>query len=463
MNLAFWGAARTVTGSKYLLEHDRVRLLIDYGMFQERDVLDRNWAMPARPPASIGAILLTHGHLDHCGLIPRLVKQGFQGRIYGTPATLEIAEVVMLDSAHIQEEDAEHKQNRHRREGRKPAFPEAPLYTAEDARRVPALFVPVAPGEPVEVAPGVRATWRLTGHILGACAIRVENAAGSVLFSGDVGRWSRPVLPDPVPAVDADHVVVESTYGDRVHDPDADQAASLAAVINETRKAGGHIVIPAFAVERSHEILFLLDRIIQEKRIAPIKVFVDSPAAVDVTRIYQRHPEYMNAESATMVQGDHSPFAFPGLELTRGSEESKRLNSLREPAVIMAGSGMCTGGRIKFHLAHNLPRPESTVLFVGYQGVGTLGRQLVEKAPEVRIHGVTVPVRARIAELPGSSGHGDRNDLLRWLGGLTKPPRRVFVTHGEAKTAEGFAETLRTAKGFDAIAPTYLSEIKLDR
>lgn len=457
MRLTFLGAARSVTGSRYLVETDRANVLVDCGMFQERDLLGRNWDPPAFDPRTLDALILTHAHLDHCGLIPRLAKAGFKGPIYCTQSTAEIAQIVMEDSGHIQEEDAEKKQRRHEKQNRKGNYPAVPLYTGEDARRVKPLFRPVLMGEPVPVAPGLLARFTPAGHILGACSVRIEPEDGKgrkILFSGDVGRWDRPILVDPAAPPQAEIVVVESTYGDRLHDDPLTIPDQFASVITSTVKAGGNVVIPSFAVERSHEVLYFLNELLLFNKISRVPVFLDSPSAVNVTEVFKAHADEMDEETRKRIDDGQSPFDFPGLRLTRRVEESKAINSVKG-AVIIAGSGMCTGGRVKHHLLHNLPRPESTVLFVGHQSVGTPGRQIVDGASEVRLLGEMVPIRSKVTRIEGFSGHADKHELMRWLNLLPKAPERVFVTHGEARVADGFAAHLAESKGWPAEAPDY--------
>ncbi len=444
-----------MTGSRYLLETASARILVDCGMFQERELQPRNW-LPFDPPArDISAVLLTHAHLDHCGLLPRLVKEGFNGKIHCTPPTAEIAQIVMEDSGHIQEEDVRKKELRHTEQGRKSPHPYAPLYTADDARAVKPRMQPAPPGTRVAVAPGVWATWTPVGHILGACSILVEADGARILWSGDIGRWSRPILPDPTPAVAADWIMTESTYGDKVHEPTDTVEDMLERIIKQALQGGGNVVIPAFAVERTHEVLYYFRRLQQAGRIGELPVFLDSPSAISVTEVFEKHPEAMDAETRGLIESHRSPFDFPGLTLTRRAEDSKKINDHKGTAIIIAGAGMCTGGRIKHHLALNLPRPESVIVFVGFQGAGTLGRQLVDGATEVRIYGGMVPVRARISRLEGFSGHGDRNDLQRWIAGAGAAPREVFVTHGEPATSDAYAATLRQAKGWNVTSPAW--------
>ena len=464
--LAFHGAAQNVTGSRYLVEANGSRVLVDCGLYQERDLRERNWDPFPVPPESIDAVVLTHAHLDHCGLLPKLVHEGFSGKIHCTSATADIARIVLLDAAHLQEEDAELKKRRHKRDGRTGAHPAAPLYTTDDAQAaLPHLTV--APyGKPVPVAPGIEATYHEVGHILGATAVTVQVTEGSasrkVLFSGDVGRWGVPIVRDPAVITEADYVVVESTYGDRLHKPAESIPDNLAEIINSTREAGGNVIIPSFAVERTQELLFHLSELLHEDRIPHLRVFVDSPMAVRVTEVFRRHRELFDEEARRLLEEGRHPCDFPGLTMSRSVHESKSINHIRGTAIIIAGSGMCTGGRIKHHLVQNISRPESTVLFVGYQARGTLGRIVLEGAREVRILGGTHPVRARVSKINGFSAHADRDELLRWLSGIESAPRRVFVTHGEPEAAKSFAALVAERRGWHTSIPSYGDRVVLD-
>ena len=466
IGLRFMGAAQNVTGSRYVLETAEATVLVDCGLYQERELRERNWAPFAVPPQSIDAVVLTHAHLDHCGLLPKLVREGFRGPVYCTAATAEIAKIVLLDSAKIQEEDAEFKRRRHRREGRKGTHPEIPLYTVEDAERALPLLSPVRYEEKVDVAKGVEAIFHDAGHILGASAVSVRATDGSmtrtVLFSGDVGRWDRPILRDPTSVEEADYVVVESTYGDRLHGETDDIGGQLAEVVNSTWEAGGNVVIPSFAIGRTQEVLYYLNELLLKNTIPHLMAFVDSPMAIRVTGVFRSHPELFDEEMTELLRHRESPFDFPGLKLVRTVPESKAINHIRGTAIIIAGSGMCTGGRIKHHLVANISRPESTVLFVGYQAFGTLGRQIVDGAKKIRIQGKEHPVRAGIAQISGFSAHADRDELLRWLGGLKKPPRHVFVTHGEPEAAKSFAALLRERNGWQTSVPAYQDRADLE-
>jgi metallo-beta-lactamase family protein len=466
IKLAFLGAAQSVTGSCYLVEASNMRLLVDCGLYQERELKGRNWAPFPVSPETIDAVLLTHAHLDHCGLLPKLVREGFHGSIYCVAATTEIAEIMLLDSANIQQEDAEFKKKRHQKARRKGPYPEVPLYTIDDAKASFSLFSPVEYGKAVSIGKGVEATFYDAGHVLGSSMIKVrirQNGEDrTILFSGDIGRRGKPILCDPTLFEEADYVLVESTYGDRSLEPLEDAANKLADVVNTTVKSGGNIVIPSFALERSQEMLYYLNEFLIEDRIPHLMVFFDSPMAVSITEVFEHHPELFDKEMIRLMRQKKSPFDFRGLNLVRTAEESKAINRIKGTVIIIAGSGMCTGGRIKHHLVTNISRKESTILFVGYQAVGTLGRGIVGGAKQVRILGQRYPVRARVAQINGFSAHADRDGLLTWLTSLRRPPRRLFVTHGELSISQHFASLVRDKIGWEVAVPEYQEELRLD-
>jgi metallo-beta-lactamase family protein len=466
IKLSFLGAAQNVTGSQYLIETDNTKFLVDCGLYQERELTGRNWGPFLFSPENLDAVLLTHAHLDHCGLLPRLVREGFNRAIYCTGATSEITRIMLLDSGKIQEEDADFKRRRHQKESRKGPYPEIPLYTRDDAEAVSPLFSPVKYGQAVPIGDGVEAAFYDAGHVLGSSMIRLKieqnGEARTIIFSGDIGRRNKPILNDPTFFDEADYVIVESTYGDRLLEPPQDSADQLAKAINTTAQKGGKIVIPSFALERSQEILYYLNTFLLEGRIPRLRVFVDSPMAVEVTGVFERHPELFDEEMKKLLRQQKSPFDFPGLNLVGTVDESKAINRIGGSAIIIAGSGMCTGGRIKHHLVNNISKEESTVLFVGYQAAGTLGRQIVDGAKRVRILGQYYPVKAGIVQLNGFSAHADKNGLLRWLSSLRKPPRRVFVTHGELDASQHLAGLIRSRLGWETLVPPYQEQVFLD-
>ena len=466
IKLSFLGAARNVTGSRYLLEANGTRILVDCGMYQERKLKDRNWEPFCVPPDTIDAVLLTHAHLDHCGLLPKLVHDGFKGSIYCTQATAEIAEIILLDSAHLQMEDAEFKKKRHEKEGRKGPFPEVPLYNTEDVNATMPLFSPVSYQEPVQIAEGVQAIFRDAGHVLGSSIIKIIINQGeeerAIVFSGDVGRWDRVILEDPMVFKRTDYIVVESTYGNRTHPDPVEISDQIVEIVNYTKEAGGNIIVPSFALERSQEIMYYMNDLLRQDRIPHLLVFLDSPMAIRITEVFKHHSELFDEEMAKRLHRNKSPFDFPGLKMVQTTDESKSLNHIAGTIMIIAGSGMCTGGRIKHHLVSNISRPESTILFTGYQAVGTLGRQIIDGATPVRILGQQYPVRARIAQIHGFSAHADKDELQRWLSGLIRDPRHVFITHGEEQASLEFAETLRQSTGWKVSVPEYREEVILE-
>jgi metallo-beta-lactamase family protein len=465
MKLKFLGATRQVTGSAYFLEAGGLKLLVDCGMFQERKYSYRNWNHFPIPPEQIDYILLTHVHLDHSGLIPKLVKEGFTGDILSTSASREMFPIVILDSARIQEEDAAFKKKRHKKEGRKGAYPEIPLYTVKDARKCLPLLKDVPYNEYIDLSSQVKVCFHDAGHILGSAMIEIivhnEKGKKNIIFSGDIGQWDKPLMKDPTYFDRADYVVMESTYGNRNHDDPKNVDKKLSAVVNETVKAGGNILIPTFAIERAQEMLYHISRLAREKRIPYLMTFLNSPMAVEITKVFKRSKRFFDKETLELFRKGQSPFDFPGLRLVQSVEASKAINQIRGSTIIMAGSGMITGGRIKHHLIRNIIRPESTLLFVGYQAVGTLGRLILDGKPEVRIHGQHYPVKMRIEQILGLSAHADKTDLARWLNHFKHPPRRIFLTHGEDKSILSLSDYVRSKDGWKVSAPKYQEEFQL--
>jgi metallo-beta-lactamase family protein len=466
MSVTFLGAAQNVTGSCYAVAAAASTVLVDCGLYQERDLKARNWEAFPVPPASLRAVLLTHAHLDHCGLLPKLVRDGFRGPIYCTPATAEIAGIVLLDSAKLQEEDAAVKARRHAKAGRRGPYPDKPLYTIQDAEAVLPRFTPVEYGQAVTVAADITAVFHEAGHILGSSMIKLTlrepPVERTILFSGDLGRIDIPLLRDPERRFSADSVVIESTYGDRLHEATADVPDELARIINETTQAGGKTLIPAFAIERTQELLYYLNGLLRAGKIPRLPIFLDSPMAIKITKVFSRHPELFDADTLALLQKGVSPYEFPGLTFTATVEESKAINKVKGPAIVIAGSGMCNGGRIKHHLVNNISSSKTTVLFSGYQALGTLGREILDGAKRVRILGLQYQVKARIVQLSGMSAHADRDELLAWLLALPQPPRQVFVTHGEAASANSFVQFVREKTGWNASAPAYNQRMELD-
>jgi len=468
--LTFLGAARNVTGSCYLLESQDTRVLIDCGLYQERKYQERNWQPFPFAPQSIDAVFLTHAHLDHCGLLPKLVREGYKGKIYCTQATAEIAQIILIDAAHLQVEDAIFKAERHKREGRRGPFPEIPLYTVEDAEAVEPHFSAVEYLSCVGINSNVEGCYYEAGHVLGAAAISInikqDGKNHRVIFSGDIGEPDRPIINDPTVFEEAEYIVIESTYGDRTHEEHENidiqkQLRDLRDCINRTVSAGGNIIIPSFALERSQELLYHLNELFLRKEIPPLTVFLDSPMATRITEVFKRHAELFDKEMMQRLRQGNSCFSFENLRIVQSVEESKAINNIKESSIIIAGSGMVTGGRVKHHIVNNITRAESTILFVGYQAEGTPGRILVDGAEEVRLLGQIYPVKAHIEKIDGFSAHADRDGLLDWLSDIRVPPRCVFVSHGEEKAAISFAKLLNEKTGWTIKVPQYKDTVKL--
>lgn len=457
--LTFLGAARTVTGSEYLVKAGDRRLLVDCGMFQgEKALRLRNWANWPFDPKEVSFLLLTHTHMDHSGRLPRLVKNGFRGPIYCTPPTRALAEILLKDAAHLQQEDAEYL-NRKRLTTHTPALP---LFDAADVEACLSSFREVSLGDPIKLSEEFSFSFRDAGHLLGAASVDLRIHEGGkelrVLFSGDVGRFGAVLTRDPELAPDADYLLVESTYGNRTHDP-APVEDQLAEVLTKTFARGGVVLIPAFAVGRAQQMLFLMDDLVTRGRLRPFPIHVDSPMAVDATRIYEAFPAAHRTSLKTILGG--SVLHNRWVQLHKTQAESQALNDVKGPAVIISSSGMLTGGRILHHCRVRLPKAENTLLITGYQGVGTLGRALLEGARTVKIHKAEVQVLAEVRELRGLSGHADAGELLRWLSGIEKPPRGVFLTHGDEEAARALASRISSERGFPTHVPELGEEVPL--
>ena len=458
MKLYFYGAAHEVTGSCTLLDTGNHRILIDCGMEQGADMYE-NADLPVSP-AEIDCVLLTHAHIDHSGRLPLLVKQGFTGPIYTTAATAALCRIMLLDSAHIQEFEAEWRSRKAKRNGEEPY---EPLYTAADAMATIDLLRPCQYGQSYDLPEGMRLWFTDAGHLLGSSSISltVPTAEGdrTLLFSGDLGNVHRPLIRDPQTPPAADYVVIESTYGDRTHGERPDYIGHLSRVIQRTLDKGGNVVVPCFAIGRTQELLYLLRQIKEEGLVTghgDFPVWVDSPLAVEATNIYSDDAvlrPFYDEETLALLDRGVNPIRFSGLHVSVTSDESRQINYDKTPKVILSASGMCEAGRIRHHLKHNLWRPECTVLFVGYQSEGTLGRKVVEGAPVVKLFGEEIQVRATIETLEGISGHADRDMMLRWLDSLPRKPRRVFVNHGADTVCDAFAATITQQLSIPTTAP----------
>jgi metallo-beta-lactamase family protein len=485
-SLTFLGAAGTVTGSKHLLEVEGLRILVDCGLFQGlKELRLRNWEPFPLDPAGIDAVVLTHAHLDHCGYLPRLVAGGFRGRIYCTPATRDLCTLVLPDSAHLQEEDARDA-NRHGYTKHNPALP---LYTSVDAARALTQFQPVGYDRPIPIQgrgrdgrgtdPGLSPSSSVTvefinaGHLLGSSYARIRVGDKVLLFGGDLGRYGRPVLPDPSPVAEADYLLVESTYGDRLHEPD-DDGERLARIIRESVQRGGKLIIPSFAVGRVEEILYWLRRLEEEKRIPVLPVYVDSPMAVGALQFYaarlneldpglQPH-ERSGPRGQTLSAGGRkmAAFATERLVTVASPQQSADIVASRQPSIVISASGMATGGRVLRHLAATLTSPRNTVLFVGYQSVGTRGRALVDGAKEVKMLGRVLPVAAHIERIDSMSAHADAGEIMRWLSGFTRAPKMTFLVHGDTGALEALAGRVSSERGWLAHIAQHRETVDLD-
>jgi metallo-beta-lactamase family protein len=451
MKLTFLGATGTVTGSKYLLEHGRQRVLVDCGLFQGLKTLRlRNWTPLPIDPASIDAVVLTHAHIDHSGYLPRLMAEGFRGRVHATPATTALCALLLPDSGHLQEEDAKFA-NRH---GFSKHTPALPLYTAADGRLALEHFESHDFGCSFEPVPGMQVHFNPAGHILGAASAMVRTETASVLFSGDLGRSDDLLMRPPAPPEPADVVLVESTYGNRLH-ANADVLTELADVVNRTASRGGIVVVPAFAVGRAQELLYAIRLLKDAGRIHDLPVFLNSPMAEDVTELFTRHPELHR------LGADRCAAMCKGVRFVNTEAESRSLNDLRYPAIIVSASGMATGGRVVHHLKAFAPDPRNAIVFAGYQATGTRGAAMVGGAKQIRIHGEWVPVRAEVVNIEGLSAHADRDELLAWLDALPAAPRHVYVTHGEPEAADSLRQAITEKHGWPCSVPEYRESIDI--
>lgn len=456
MQITFLGADHEVTGSCHYMRVCGRNILVDCGMEQGNDVYE-NQELPINA-SDVDYVLLTHAHIDHSGLIPLLYVNGFRGKVYTTRATADLCKIMLRDSAHIQMFEAEWRNRKAKRSGNKEFVP---LYDLEAAENVMKHFVPCDYQQIVEIEDGLSVRFQDAGHLLGSASIEVwfeeDEIARKIVFSGDIGNYNKPIIKDPQYVSEADFVVMESTYGNRCHNDTADSVQELARLIEMTLKRGGNLVIPSFAVGRTQELLYYIRKIKADNMIPDLpnfKVYVDSPLAVEATSIFNKHVEgYFDEEAMDLVRQGINPISFPGLVLAVSGAESKNINFIPEPKVIISASGMCEAGRIRHHLKHNLWRAESMVLFVGYQANGTMGRAILEGAKSVRLFGEEVEIRAEIRKMEGTSGHADKNGLLHWINEFEPKPKMVFVVHGEDSVCDDFVECLSKEYGFNAQAP----------
>ena len=442
--ITFLGAAGTVTGSKYLVEAEGKRLLVDCGLFQgSHELEDRNWQPLPIDPATIDWLILTHAHIDHTGYLPRIVKDGYRGAIYCNPATHDLCNLLLVDSAHLQEEEAQFAQ----RKGYSKHTPPLPLYTVPEAQTALAQMREIPRADAYRISPQFSVMPHDAGHILGSSWLELTITEGGkntlVVFSGDIGRYDQPIIKDPTPPSRADYLLCESTYGDRDHPPGAPDM-ELADVINRVAKRGGVIVIPSFALGRTQTLMYYLHQLQSKQQIPKLPVYVDSPMAISVTQLYESHKEDQDAEfQAEIAAGKGDPLDVAGTHMTRSVEESKKINDVVTPCVIVSASGMANGGRILHHLAQRLPDSRSAVLLVGYQGEGTRGRQLQDGAKYLKIFGELVPVRAEVVVISQLSAHAGRSELLRWLSGFQTAPKQTFLVHGDPPALQSFQGAIR--------------------
>ncbi len=460
--LSFWGAAGTVTGSKYLIESDRARVLIDCGLFQGgHDLRDRNWQEPPFNAASVDAVIITHAHIDHTGYLPRLVRHGFRGPVYCSRGTSELMKILLPDSARLQEEEADYR-NRHKITKHLPALP---LYTEPDAREALKLLQVVPnTGEEMHIVKGITAEFRVAGHILGSSQVLVHVNGSSeerkVLFSGDLGKYDQPIIRDPVAPPACDYLLIESTYGDRLHDVEHPKDA-LERIIKEAAARGGAVLIPAFAVGRAQEIVYFIRELEDEKRIPILPVCVDSPMAAAATQAYARRTEEQDEEYAAALKTTPTPLRTHSMLACVTRDDSKKINAMEGARIIIAASGMMNGGRVLHHALRLLPDENATVVFVGYQAGGTLGRRVADGEKQVKVLGQWVPVKCRIEKIGGFSAHADWKEVIRWLEGMPSPPKRTFVTHGEQEAAAAMANHIRERFGWTIEVPQYGERFEL--
>jgi len=460
-SLTFLGATGTVTGSRFLLKTAHKQYLIDCGLFQGlKELRLRNWEPFPISPEDIDAVILTHAHIDHTGYLPRLVHYGFKGTIYATTATTDLCQILLPDSAHLQEEDAEYANKKHFSKH----SPALPLYTTEDALQALELFTPIAYGSRLQLDDGVSLTFRDAGHILGSSFIdlrlSIDGEQRRLLFSGDLGRPNQPILRDPHTVFGADYLIVESTYGDRLHGNE-DPKEVMARIINESIRRGGVLLIPSFAVGRTQELLYTIRELEEANRIPHLPIYMDSPLAIKATKIFSKNKQDFDLKSKTLELKGKNVLETAQLHFAQTQEESKAINKIKSNAIIISASGMATGGRILHHLFNRLPDPKNTVLFIGYQAVGTRGRTILDGAESVKIHGQYVPIRAHIESTSCFSAHADYHEILAWLSNFNSGPRKVFIVHGEPEPARSLSDKINQHFGWSTELPEYLSQYQI--
>jgi metallo-beta-lactamase family protein len=459
MKLTFNGAAGMVTGSCYLLEAAGEKILVDCGMFQgTKEITRLNYEPFKFKPKEVSYLLLTHAHIDHSGLIPKLVKEGFRGRIIATPPTVDLAKIMLEDAAKVNLDETLNENKRRLRIGLEPR---KPLYVVEDVKAASKFFQKVGYDTPHKLTDRLTMTFRNAGHILGSSIIELSvSEAGKtekIVFSGDLGQWDTPIVSDPTLIGEADFVLVESTYGDRPRMGTAIREDLLSKEVQSTFKRGGKLMIPSFAVERTQELLYYLHRLVRDGKFPAEKVFLDSPLAISATEVFNKNMDYFSPE---LRKEFSDPFTFNRLQYLRSAEESQTMNSYGQPCIIIAGSGMCTAGRIRHHLKHNLWKPQNTLLFVGYQAEGTLGRFILEGAKVVKMMGIEVAVKAKVGQIDSFSSHADAGELVRWVKGFQKKPKKIFVVHGETASSGALASNLN-GLGFETHIPVLGETVQL--
>lgn len=462
IKLHFFGAAGEVTGSCYAVTTDRAQVMVDMGMHQgEREADEHNRRLPAIDLRKLNAVVLTHAHLDHCGRLPMLVKNGYRGSIHCTRPTAEIAEVILRDSAHLQAEDHARslRHARHRNENREP------LYSERDVDRTLPMLTTADYASPINIAEGIEITFVDAGHILGAASVRMDVNDGSrqvsIVFSGDIGQTGAPIIRDPITPLPADVVLLESTYGDRDHRSREATCDQLLSILERAQASKSKVIIPAFALGRAQDLVYHIGDFLRSGKLDPLKIIIDSPMATSISEIYSRHTDLYDEQSGELLNNGLKPLRFPGLTYTQSADESKALNDAPGPMVIISANGMCTGGRILHHLRHNLPDPNAHIVIVGYQGHGTLGRRLVDGTRYVSIFGRDVAVRAQVHTLGGFSAHAGQSGLLSWMAAFKHTRPRLFLTHGEDMPRAALRQQLRLRSGIDAVLPYYADSAEL--